>query len=143
MSLFKFTHTLRVRYADLDAQGHVNNAVYFTYMEQARLEYLLALGLWRPDHDFLSVGTIVAEATCTYKRPILLGETVVVGVRTARLGNKSSVLEYQLTVAGVEAAAGRSVQVAYDYRANASLPIPAAWRAAVMAFEGETLAAER
>lgn len=137
MTRFRFSIPIPVRYADLDAQGHVNNATYFTYMEQARLEYLIALGLWQPGDDFLGVGTIVAEATCTYKRPILLGQPVVVGVRTTRLGNKSLVLDYQLSVAGQEVATGRSVLVAYDYRVGASIPISAAWRAKVLAFEGE------
>ena len=141
MTLFKFAYPMTVRYSDLDAQGHVNNATYFTYLEQGRLEYMKALGLWKPGQDFMDVGTIVAEATCTYKRPILLDEVVDVAVRTARLGTKSAVLEYRLTVAGVEAALGRTVQVAYDYRAGVSIPIPPAWRAAVLAFEGDTLAA--
>ncbi|MBP7694108.1 MAG: acyl-CoA thioesterase [Anaerolineales bacterium] len=141
MTLYKFSYPLTVRYSDLDAQGHVNNATYFTYLEQGRLEYLKALGLWKPGQDFMAVGTIVAEASCTYKRPILLDQVVEIAVRTARLGTKSAVLEYQLTVAGVEVATGRTVQVAYDYRAGVSIAIPADWRAAVLAFEGAALAA--
>lgn len=140
MNTFKFAYPLTVRYSDLDAQGHVNNATYFTYMEQGRLEYFKALGLWRPGQDFLDVGTIVAEAACTYKRPVLLDEVVDVAVRTARLGNKSLVLEYRLSVAGAEVATGRTVQVAYDYRAGASIPVPTEWRARLTAFEGEGLA---
>jgi acyl-CoA thioester hydrolase len=138
MSTFHFSCPIAVRYADLDAQGHVNNATYFTYMEQARFEYWVALGLWQPGGDFMSVGTIVAEATCTYKRPVLLGQTVDVAVRTAKLGHKSAVLEYRLSVAGQEAATGRTVLVAYDYRAGASVPISAEWRQKVLAFEGES-----
>jgi acyl-CoA thioester hydrolase len=137
MPEFRFSCPLAVRYADLDAQGHVNNAAYFTYMEQARFEYWVALGLWRPGEDFLSVGTILAEATCTYKRPVLLGQIVDVAVRTAKIGTKSAILEYRLSVAGQEVAAGRTVQVAYDYRAGASVPISDEWRQKVLAFEGE------
>lgn len=136
MADFRFSCSIPVRYADLDAQGHVNNATYFTYMEQARLEYLVAADLWTPGQDFLSVGTIVAEATCTYRRPILLGQTVEVAVRTARIGTKSAIMEYRLTVAGEEVATGRTVQVAYDYRAGASVPVPADWREKVRALEG-------
>jgi acyl-CoA thioester hydrolase len=139
MTPFRFSCSLKVRYADLDAQGHVNNATYFTYMEQARFEYMAALGLWRPGQDFMSVGTIVAEATCTYKRPILLGQTVDVAVRTARIGNKSATMEYRLTVDGAEAATGRSVQVAFDYVSGQSIPVPDDWRRLVTEFERENL----
>lgn len=143
MTDFKFSIPIKVRYADLDAQGHVNHATYFTYMEQARFEYMTTLGLWRPGQDFLSVGTIVAEATCTYKRPILLGQTVEVAVRTARLGRKSTILEYRLMVSGDEVATGQTVQVAYDYVAGQSIPIPADWRQKAIAFEGEGLEEQR
>lgn len=141
MSDFRFSCPIPVRYADLDAQGHVNNAVYFSYMEQGRLEYVQALGLWQPGRDFLDVGTIVAEAQCLYRRPVLLGQVVDVAVRTARLGHKSLVLEYRLSVAGAEAASGRTVLVAYDYRAGASIPVPAEWRDRLTAFEGPGLSA--
>ncbi len=137
MTHYRFSCPIAVRYADLDAQGHVNNAAYFTYMEQARFEYMVAVGLWQPGGDFLSVGVIVAEATCAYKRPVLLGQIVDVAVRTARLGNKSTVLEYRLSVAGETAATGRTVLVAYDYRAGVSIPISAEWRQKVLAFEGQ------
>lgn len=139
MTTFRFSTPLAVRYADLDAQGHVNNATYFTYMEQGRFEYMVAVGLWQPGQDFLSVGTIVAEATCTYKRPILLGQTVDVAVRTTRLGTKSALMEYRLTVQGEEVASGRSVQVSYDYPANRSVPIPDEWRRKIALFEGDGL----
>lgn len=137
MTEFRFSYPLRVRYADLDAQGHVNNATYFTYMEQGRVEYMTALGLWRPEGDLLGLGTIVAEACCTYKRPVLIGQTVDVGVRVTRLGNKSYDQAYELRVAGEVVATGRSVQVAYDYRAQQTVPVPEAWRAAMRAFEGD------
>lgn len=136
MTTFRYTCTIPVRYSDIDAQGHVNNARYFTYMEEARIGYFVALGLWREGHDFNTLGQIVAEATCTYKRPILLGQTVQVATRTARIGTKSLTLEYRLLVNNEEVATGRSVQVAYDYATQTSIPILAEWRAAVAEFEG-------
>ncbi len=132
---FRFSFSIPVRYSDLDAQGHMNNARYFTFMEEARLKYALALKLWDPEHGFDAVGQIVAEATCAYKAPVTLGQTVTVGVRTASLGNKSMIIEYRLTVGEAEVATGRTVQVAYDYAAQRAIPIPAAWRAAIEAFE--------
>jgi len=130
---FKFSTPVAVRYGDIDAQGHVNNACYFTYMEEGRLGYWRALGLWRAGPG--AIGQIVAEAACTYQQPIFLGQTVAVAVRVARLGTKSLHLDYRLTVGGQPVAAGRTVQVAYDYDARQSVPIPPAWRQALTDFE--------
>jgi acyl-CoA thioester hydrolase len=133
--VFRFSFPIPVRYGDLDAQGHLNHARYLTFMEEARFRYIQALGLWTDLHDFDAVGQIVAEAGCTYKRPVFLGQTVDVAVRTARLGTKSLEMAYRLTVDGEEVALGRTVQVAYDYAARRSMPIPADWRAKIEAFE--------
>ena len=135
MTTFNFSTSLEVRYSDLDAQGHLNHARYLSFMEQARFKYIIAVGLWSDVHDFSAVGQIVAEVTCTYKRPVLLGQMVEVAVRTSRLGNKSLDMEYRLTVDGVEAATGRTVQVAYDYAAERSIVIPDEWREKIAAFE--------
>src|SRR5262249_45491397 len=81
VATFKFSTPIGVRYSDLDAQGHLNHARYFTFMEEARFRYVQALGLWRDLHDFNAVGQIVAEAGCTYLRPVFLGQTVDVAVR--------------------------------------------------------------
>ena len=128
---FKFSTPIEVRYSDLDAQGHLNHAKYFSFMEQARFKYIIAVGLWSDAHDFNGVGQIVAEATCTYRRPVLLEQIVDVAVRVSGMGDKSAEMDYRLTVGDVEVATGRTVQVAYDYAAGKSIPIPAEWRARV------------
>jgi acyl-CoA thioester hydrolase len=137
MADFRFFHPIEVRYADIDAQGHANNAVYFTYMEQARALYIQHLGLWEGS-DFNAIGIILAEATCTYKAPIHFGQTIRVGVKTVRLGNRSLELNYSLQDAesGQEMATGRTIQVAYDYPKGESIPIPEKWRRTVEVFEG-------
>jgi acyl-CoA thioester hydrolase len=135
MTHFYFSIPVSVRYADIDAQGHVNNAVYFSYLEQARIEYMRALGIWRVEDNFLSIGTIVAEATCSYKRPILLGEAVLVWARVSRIGTKSYDFEYRITTNGAEAATARTVQVAYDYATSQSIRVPDDWREKVRTFE--------
>jgi len=133
---FKFSSSVPVRYGDIDAQGHLNHAKYLTYMEQARFQYFVRVGLWSLEAGFEAVGQIVAEASCTYKRPVHLGQTVDVGVRTSRLGSKSLEMEYRLAVNGAEVATGRTVQVAYDYARQASIPVPLEWREKITAFEG-------
>lgn len=126
-----FTLTIPVRYADIDAQGHVNNVTYFTYFEQARVEYFIATGLWQPSHDFGGQGTIVAEATCTYKRPILLNQRVQIQLRVSHIGTKSFTMEYVVLANDEVAATGRTVQVAYDYTAQRSIAVPETWREAM------------
>ena len=136
MSEFHFFHPVEVRYGDLDAQRHVNNAKYLTYMEQARLEYVRQLGLWNGE-SFAELGMIVAEVQITYRAPIHFGDAVRVGVRVSRLGNKSMLMEYRLENAQDNSlfASATSVQVAYDYQAGGSMPVPGLWRKKIAAFE--------
>jgi acyl-CoA thioester hydrolase len=132
-----FYHPIEVRYGDIDPQGHVNNVAYFAYMEQARAKYLERLGLWGGT-DFLDLGIILAEASCRFLAPLRYGQSVEVGVSVIHLGKKSFEMAYTLRAeASHEAAAqGKTVQVAFDYRTGESVAIPAAWRQAILAFEG-------
>jgi acyl-CoA thioester hydrolase len=138
MSLFRFYHPIEVRYGDLDPQGHVNNANYFTYIEQARVQYLVHLGLFEKGQSFLDVGVILADAHLTFKSSIQFGQSVRVGVRVARLGNKSLAMEYLIEDAmnGAELATGSTALVAYDYRTHQTVPIPEDWREKIKRFEG-------
>lgn len=137
MNTFRFFHPIEVRYGDLDPQGHVNNAKYLTYLEQARLAYIDRLGLWDRS-SFLSIGIILAEIKITFLEPILYGQQVQVGVRVTRLGNKSFTMDYIIQEAQSETtfATGTSVLVAYDYRTQESIPIPERWREVLSEFEG-------
>ena len=136
MPEFHFFYAVEVRYGDLDAQRHVNNAKYLTYMEQARLEYVRHLGLWDGE-SFAELGMIVAEVQITYRAPIHYEQPVRVGVRVSRLGNKSMLWEYSIEDAqdGSLFASAMSVQVAYDYRENKSIPVPEKWRKKISEFE--------
>jgi acyl-CoA thioester hydrolase len=136
MAGYRFFHPIEVRYGDVDAQGHVNNVVYFTYMEQARAKYLERLGLWA-GKDFLALGIILAEERCRFIAPIRYEQAIRVGVRTHRLGNKSFEMAYSIQDAsnGAELAEGMTVQVAYDYQRGESISLPEPWRQAIAAFE--------
>src|SRR5512137_2216127 len=122
---FRFYHPIEVRYGDLDAQGHVNNASYMTYMEQARVEYIRRLGLW-DGKSFINIGIILADAQVSFRVPILYGQAIRVGARVSHLGNKSFKMEYRLEDAqtGHMLAAGSTVLVAYEYQTNRTIPIP-------------------
>lgn len=139
---FKFYIPVEIRYSDLDPQWHVNNTRYLIYMEQARLEYLKHLGLF-DSLNFLDLKMIIADVHVSYLAPILLGQNVRVGTRAAKIGNKSITFEYRIEDAGsgLLLAAGEVVGVTYDYRAHATIPVPAEWRAKIGAFEGVNFSA--
>ena len=136
MNAYHFYHPIEVRYGDLDPQGHVNNASYLTYLEQARINYIRSLGLW-DGGSFLDVGIILADAHLTFHNAIQFGQAVRVGVSVVRLGNKSLDVVYRIEDAssGLELATGSTVLVAYDYRRQRTIPIPQTWRERIMAFE--------
>jgi acyl-CoA thioester hydrolase len=133
---FRFYHPIEVRYGDLDPQGHLNNAKYLTYIEQARINYVRHLGLW-DGGSFLELGMILAEVRLTFHQPVLFGQAVQVGVRVTRLGNKSLEMEFHIEDAqnGTLFASGSSVQVAYDYKERKTIAVPEKWRKAICAFE--------
>jgi acyl-CoA thioester hydrolase len=121
---FDFVHRESVRFNDLDGMGHVNNAVFLTYMESARLAYFTSLGLGRNPLE----GMILARAEVDFRSAIELGEQVEVGTRTGRIGTKSFELEQEVRADGRLAAEGRFVIVAYDYEVGRSRDLPVEWR---------------
>ena len=137
MNGYRFSHPIEVRYGDLDPQGHVNNAKYLTYLEQARIAYIGSLGLWTGG-SFLDIGIILADAHLTFRSAIQFGQPVQVGVRVTRLGNKSLNMEYCLEDdnTGQELASASTVLVTYDYRSGNTIPLPADWREKISQFEG-------
>jgi acyl-CoA thioester hydrolase len=137
MPEFRFYHPIEVRYGDLDPQGHLNNAKFLTYFEQTRIQYLLHLGMFERGQSFSDIGIILAEVKVTFLAPVHFGMDVKVGMRVARLGNKSMTAEYTLIDENSkkELATGSAVLVAFDYRTRQTLPIPPEWREKITAFE--------
>jgi acyl-CoA thioester hydrolase len=134
LSLFRYSRPIEVRFADLDALNHVNHAKYFTYMETARIHYCRDVLGW--DGQSGVMGVIIAQATCQYKLPLLFGDEATCHIRASRIGGKSFDLEYLLLRAdGVTVAEASTVQVAFDYTQQSSIPVPDAWRAAMRAYE--------
>jgi len=137
MSEFKFFHPTEVRYGDLDPQGHVNNAKYLTYFEQARVYYLIHLGLFGKDQSFMDIGLIVADIHIKYNAPTHYGDEIKTGVRMAKIGNKSIIFEQVVVDAktGTEMAKGEVVMVTFDYRAKKTIRVPDEWRETITKFE--------
>ncbi len=127
---YPFTMPITVAFRDLDMLGHVNNAVYLSYFESARIAYGLHLvGAL----DVARLSFIVAEATVTYLRQAGYGDELEAGARVSRIGTKSFTMEYGLRDrrSGELVARGSTVLVWFDYAANRSMPVTEAFRAAV------------
>jgi acyl-CoA thioester hydrolase len=138
MTDYRFFHPIEVRYGDLDPQGHVNNAKHLTYFEQARVHYLIELGLFSRDQSFMEIGVIVADIHITYQSPIHYDDHIKVGVRTSKLGNKSMTMEQCVVDArtGGVYSTGTVIAVTYDYKEKKTIPVPDEWRRYISEFEG-------
>jgi len=134
-SKYRLAVEIPVRFRDTDGMGHVNNAVYLTYIEVARERY------WREVFglvDYRKVDIILARVEIDFVSPAHAGETVVVGVRASALGRKSFDFEYEGWAKGDGrlVVTARSVQVMYDYEKGASKEPSADFRRKILEFEG-------
>jgi acyl-CoA thioester hydrolase len=125
-----FSHQLEVRFRDCDALGHVNNAVYLTYLEQARFSHWRATGLAGKTADGAGgspsdvPGVILARAEVDYRRPAKYGDLLTVHLGVAAIGRTSFTYEYEIVDAGGHLIANaRTVIVRFDYAANKPVPI--------------------
>jgi acyl-CoA thioester hydrolase len=109
---FPFLRRERVRFRDCDAMGHVNNAVFSTYLEEARID---VLGGLRP--------FILARVEIDFRSQLRAGEEIEIGTRCSRIGTKSFDLEHQIRADGRVVADACSVLVAYDYETESSVPL--------------------
>ncbi len=137
MQGFPFTTEQRVIFRDCDMLGHVNNAVYSTYFETGRMDYLSAIG----GDGVLALPLILAEITITFKSPAFLKETLQIGVRVAEIRNSSFIMESQIVEKESQrlVATSRAVIVHYDYQAKRPQPLPQEWRERFAQFEGREL----
>lgn len=133
---YRFAVEEEVRFRDLDALGHVNNAVYLTYFEHARVGYFRHLGL--VPQAVTGWSFILAEARCTYRSPARLGERLRIATGVTEMGRSSFRMGYCITHAGDGRliATGDTVLVAYDYQAQRPVPVPGAARHLIAQWEG-------
>jgi acyl-CoA thioester hydrolase len=138
MEGFRFVHPQEVTFRDLDVFGHVNNAVYLTYLENARIGYLReVLGIESLD-DLL---VIVANVNIDFRSRATLGESLEIGARTSRIGTKSFDLDHEVQGPdGRLVAAASTTLVAIDYRADKTIPVPREWRERIEDYEARSFA---
>jgi acyl-CoA thioester hydrolase len=120
-------HRETVRFNDCDPMGHLNNALFSTYLEQARLAWFSTTEPGRDEEHPLG-DVILARTEIDFRSPVEVGETVEVSVRPTRVGTKSFELSYELRADGRLVAEAKSVLVGYDYDRAESIPIPERWR---------------
>jgi acyl-CoA thioester hydrolase len=136
---FRFVHEIKVIFRDLDSLGHVNNAVYLTYLETARLAYWAeVVGMRRIEE----LGVILARAEVDFRSPAVFGETLLVGVRATSLKRSSFAMHFRIvssaSASGPDGnaeprvvAEAKKVLVSYDYSERRPAPISEALRAAL------------
>ena len=126
INLFKHKIKIKVRFSDLDAMHHVNNATYLSYLEEARIAYFKDV-LDKPKNG-LDFEAIIAKIEINYHLPIMLGDEVEVATRVSKMGNKSSDVEHLILVnkngMKVVAASALTKLVSYDYAKQISFATP-------------------
>jgi acyl-CoA thioester hydrolase len=126
-----------VEFRDLDGLGHVNNAVYLSYLESAKVAYFRKV----VGADDLADLGIVADVKIAYRSPAFFAETLAIGVRVRDVGTKSLVFEFEVRGAdGRLVAEASSVHVTFDYATREAIPVPDEWRRRIEAHEAESLA---
>jgi acyl-CoA thioester hydrolase len=120
-----FVHKETVRFRDLDPMGHVNNAVFLTYIESARFAFLKHIGAAPTLED---MDLIVARVEIDFRAPVRLGDEIEISAHVTRFGEKSFDLEHELRADGNTVAEAKTVLVTYDYSKREPVPIPDAWR---------------
>ncbi len=121
-----FETTVEIRFADIDAMGHVNNAVYFSYFEQARMAYFKerVARIWDWNED----GVIVARNEIDYVFPVFLNDRMSIRLWVEHVGSKSFTVCYRVVVGERLCATGKSVLVCFNHKNKATQVLPEAWR---------------
>jgi acyl-CoA thioester hydrolase len=119
-------HTSRqpIRWGDMDALGHVNNTVYFRYMEQARIEWLYALAGERGEGYAAGSGPVIVNASCTYLEPLVYPGDVEVHMFLGGLGRTSVGSFYEICREGRRFAEGAAKIVWIDLASGRPMPLP-------------------
>jgi len=132
MSEYTFETSFEPRYPDLDVNGHVNQAVYLSYLEQARTKYWAdVIGI---RHDRTPVAVVRQEIE--YEAPIRIDQEVTVAQRITELGRTSMQIEYEVRADETVAATAEVVLLALDRESQEAIPIPPEWRGPIEAHEG-------
>ncbi len=135
MEKYPVTISMDVRWRDGDALGHVNNAVFLTYFETARIAFLKSL---YGTINLHSVNFVIAQALVDFVRPVFIGETIEIGARVKEIGRSSFVIDYLIRnkSEGYIVAKGETTQVFYDFQESKKMGVTKEWVDRVELFQG-------
>lgn len=120
-----------VAWGEQDAFGHLNNVVYFRYMESVRMHFLERVGILR-SHAETGIGVLLASTTCDFKKPVHWPQRLTIATECTGIGTTSFTMTYSITDEdGTEVATGTSVQVMFDYHSATKVEVPEAVRTAI------------
>lgn len=127
----------KVVWGEMDAYRHVNNVVYFRYLENVRLEYLEQLDWRRFEHD-TGIGPILASIQARFRRPITFPDTLWIGARLLTLEEDRFVLGHRIISEklGDWTTEGQAVIVTYHYAEARKVPVPEELIRRIDAIEG-------
>jgi acyl-CoA thioester hydrolase len=135
--LFKHRTDLTPRFGDIDAVGHVNNARYASFLEEARIAYAKEVLGW--DGNLESLNIVLADLHVEFKYPIFLSDRVYILSRVSSVGGRSFSFEYQIYVENGEGdrlvSTAETALVYYNYREGKAEKIPPDWRDAIRNYE--------
>ncbi len=133
---FRYWKTIEVRWGDMDAQGHVNNTVYFTYCESARVELLRKIG-FKGKQAGLAEGPTLVHASCDFKRQVVYPSKLDVGLRVDRISQRSFKMVYGLFFHGTDdiAAIATSINAWANYAEGRSVELPEEIRSALAEYQ--------
>ena len=136
LSAFRLSHTLRVRWAEVDPQNIVFNGHYLTWFDIGITEYWRAIGLPYPDGIAGTGGDLFAvRSVINYHASAHFDEMLEIAVRAARLGNSSMTFEMGIFRDGERLVSGEMVYVNADPETKKSRPLPEKLRQAIDAWE--------
>lgn len=135
--MFNCQVNVEIRFNDIDSFGHVNNAIYLSYFEQARIGYFNEV--FKDAINWRSEGLILAKAIVDYKAPVFLNDKIDVKIKCSRVGNSSFDFEYELVKnkdgQEVVCVTGSTVMVAFNYVDNRVIRVPEKWKAILKEFD--------
>jgi acyl-CoA thioester hydrolase len=126
----EFSLTIPVQYRDLDPMGHVNNAVYASYLEQARTTFIDEV----IERDEETVSFVVATLEITYLRSLERGDEATVSLRITNIGTTSCTMAHEIRVDGEVAATAEATTVRVDPESHEPIPIEGALRERFLAY---------
>ncbi len=115
---------LRVRYAEIDAQGHVNNAVYLSYFEVGRVEWLRAAGLSYRELEAQGYGIVVVEVLAHYRRAAFFDDELTLRTELADLSRASMRFEYVVSRDGELLVTGHTRHACVDLATGKPIRVP-------------------